>query len=539
MHFPMRSFSIVVAAALACACGSTATRRVVVEEPVVTDPNLGVTVGALTVEPANGVYYIDTSTTPPTASKQGFRVIWKSADGDVDVTDEATFALADARVGGFAGADFTTATTLPTGLRALSSVVSVSARELAGVAAVTVVPLKRTSEDRDFFFLEPFQEAPSPASDVLRFETKIRAADVVFAVDNTGSMSGTIRDVQTELAGTLMPRLRAAIPSVGLSVVSFQDEVDGAGVVEVYQRITTVLADAQAAAGRMSARGGGDLPEANVAAMWHILTGKALGTLVPAHVPPAGFSGGVNFRKGAVPVVVQISDADWQDPSMGVTAVQLATAFKTANARFVSVTTTTSFGASNEAQADTLSDATSSNVLPSVFSGCGAGKCCTGVNGAAREPVGASRRCRLNFKYTPGSATLANSVVSAIKAISGGSIYDVTAAAVNDPANPGGVDATKFIRAMRAKDEGDAAQGCAARQAKDTNGDGVNDTFVGVTIGAKVCFEVIPETNAFVTPTEAAQFFTAKIEVRGVPGAIVLDTRDVLLLVPPQTPVVN
>ncbi|HQY62162.1 MAG TPA: hypothetical protein PK141_12260 [Polyangiaceae bacterium] len=104
----------------------------------------------------------------------------------------------------------------------------------------------------------------------------------------------------------------------------------------------------------------------------------------------------------------------------------------------------------------------------------------------------------------------------------------------NDPANANGVDATKFIKALRAKDEGDATQGCPAHPAKDTNGDGVNDTFTGVTVGTPVCFEVIAETNTTAEPQDTAQFYNSFLDVVGVPGDIRLDTRKVLFLVPPK-----
>ena len=146
-------------------------------------------------------------------------------------------------------------------------------------------------------------------------------------------------------------------------------------------------------------------------------------------------------------------------------------------------------------------------------------------------------RCRLNFKYAKSAPNIGQGVVNAIKAIAVGSTYDVTVIPRNDPANPNAVDATKFIKALRAKDEGDPAQGCPAQPAKDTNGDGIKDTFTAVTVGTPVCFEVIPQMNTTAEPQITAQFYNAFLDVVGVPGNIKLDQRKVLFLVPPKAAV--
>jgi hypothetical protein len=346
-------------------------------------------------------------------------------------------------------------------------------------------------------------------------------------MDTTGSMGGAINALKTQLTGTLLTQLQAAIPSVGMSVVSHRDDTDGAELVSVKQVTTTVLAQAQAGVNLLNAGGGGDLPEGQVAAMYHVLTGAAV-TAVPAHTPAAGTTGGVDFRGGAVPVVVLITDAPWHDPVGGVTGAQMNAAFTTKNARFVSL------ASGDETQANTLSDTTKSSLPPAAFVGCATGMCCTGVNGAARAPTGPGGTCRLNFQYSAASPMIGKGVVDAIKAIAVGSTYDVTAKPRNDPANAGGVDATKFMKALRAKDEGDAAQGCPAHAAKDTDGDGIKDTFITVTVGTPVCFEVIPAMNTTVEPQAAAQYFNAFIDVLGVPGNINLDKRNVLFLVPPK-----
>jgi hypothetical protein len=72
---------------------------------------------------------------------------------------------------------------------------------------------------------------------------------------------------------------------------------------------------------------------------------------------------------------------------------------------------------------------------------------------------------------------------------------------------------------------------------KDSNGDGIDDTFLAVEVGNPVCFEVIPKSNTTVPPADKAVFFKAFINVIGLPGSVLLDQREVLFLVPPTDPI--
>jgi hypothetical protein len=252
------------------------------------------------------------------------------------------------------------------------------------------------------------------------------------------------------------------------------------------------------------------------------------------HTPAAGTFGGVDFRPGSLPVVVNITDAHWHDPSGSVTTASLTTAFTKNNARFVEVTV--NYGTTDmENLANAMSDATKSNVPPSAFgTACAAGQCCTGEGGAARAPTAPGGNCRLNFLAKSDGSGVGTGIVNAIQAISVGSTFDVTAVPSNDPTNADGVDATKFIKALRAMDEGEPTEKCPAHAAKDTNGDGIKDTFTAVVVGTPVCFEVLPQMNTTVKPKTTAQFFKAFIDVLGMPGSVKLDKREVLFLVPPK-----
>ncbi len=490
----------------------------------------GIASTGLEIDPSNAVITIDTATTPATPATLDFKVIFHKDDGSsVDMSAKAAMTIEDGSLGGFTGTKFTSAASLPPGSLGVTSIIHASAGDKTAAGNLTIIQLRKSGDKKDFFFLEPYKGTPSPTKDILKFGTNIKQVDVTFCTDTTGSMGGSIGNLNTNLP-TLFDQLKKAIPSVGLSVVDHKDYGD-VWVVKVGQVVTIDITKAKTAAAAMVAGGGGDGPEAQISAMTHILTGEAVAS-TPAHKPAPGTFGGVDFRPGSLPVVVEITDVDWHDPSGSWTMATLKKEFAKANAKFVDITNG-AFSAP-EAQADELSDATKSNIPTTAFgSKCGAKMCCTGVSGAGRSPTGPGGTCRLNFLHNNG-AGVSDSIVAAIQAISVGSVFDVTARPSNDPTNPDGVDATLFIKALRAMDEGDAASGCPAASAKDTDGDSINDTFTAVKVGTPVCFEVLPQMNTTVPPKSAAQFFNAFIDVLGMPGSVKLDRRTVLFLVPPK-----
>ncbi len=518
----------------------------------------GTATGNVELDPKNTTVVIDSATNPVTPGVVTYKVLSKGSDASA----VAKLELEDPALGTFDGPKLTTSDALPADKLGVSTMVKATTPDGSGLARLTIVKLRKTGPQRDFFFVVPYQQAPSPQNDVLEFGTNIKQVDVAFAMDTTGSMQGSINNLKSALSGTLLSDLQAAIPNVGLAIVDYRDypvspygSKGSSGLpplipatpadwpVKVHQKITTNLGAAQAAVAKYTAGGGGDGPESQIPGMQHILTGEALGWTggsVPAATPAAGHFGAVDFRPGSVPVVVNITDIDWHSETnepytefATPTMASLKSAFATNNAFFVNITS------GDEAQANELSDATSSNVPAVAFGGaCGAGSCCTGVNGAARGASGPGGTCRLNFLHTGGNGVGAG-IVKAIQAISVGAAYDVKGVPSNDPKNPNGVDATKFIQALRAMDEGNAAAGCPAVPAKDSDGDGIKDTFLGVVVGTKVCFEVIPAKNTIVPPANDPQFFNAFVDVIGVQGNIPLDKRSVLFLVPPKDPGVN
>ena len=91
------------------------------------------------------------------------------------------------------------------------------------LGTLTVVALRKTGTSRDFFFIEPYKATPEPQDDTLKFSTNIQQVDVAFVMDTTGSMSGSIGNLQSALSGTLLTQLQAAIPNVSMALVDHKD----------------------------------------------------------------------------------------------------------------------------------------------------------------------------------------------------------------------------------------------------------------------------------------------------------------------------
>ncbi len=536
----------------------------------------------ITITPPNAVVKIDLSGGAPIPGKQEFKAIELQGTTELDVSSSTTFTVDDPTLGAFTGNTFTSATSLPAGVLGKSTIVR--GQPGNGLANVTVIALRVSGANKDFFFVVPYQKDPDPAKDILKFGTNIKQVDVGILMDTTASMGEEIANLRDALSTKIIPDLRTAIPNVGYAVARFEDfpvlpfGYDGAAgdaantPYQLLQAVTSSESATKSNVDLLQVYKGGALPESQYEAQYQLLTGAGFSWTaarvgsIAADPPKPGTSGGADFRAGSLPVVVQITDASWFEKatydsvsSGGLSPhshTDVVNAYDAVKAKFVGIhslfektgggmdtpctdyANTSCDSARGYQQAVKMAQDTGSVLDPSAFKGtCGAGKCCTGFGGAAQDPV--AGKCPMVFLAKSNGTGVADGIVGAIQAISVGSAFDVTAVKSNDPANLDStgkpVDATKFILKIRAMKEGDTASGCAPRAVKDTDADGVDDTFLAVTVGEPVCFEVVPKKNDFVEPaTDAPQFFKAFIDVVGMPGAVKLDRRDVLFLVPPK-----
>jgi len=175
----------------------------------------------------------------------------------------------------------------------------------------------------------PCVDAPfrgGPQSFELSFEARITAADLVFLVDNTGSMGPLIMEIEDTLRSRLIPGLSALVPNLQMAVASYRDFgffPFGSPADDPYELLQGSTADVDAlqrAVERMNARGGGDEPESAVEALYQIATGEGLEGFVEPASCAGDLRGGACLRPDAVPIVLVFTDAPFHNgPTLGHT----------------------------------------------------------------------------------------------------------------------------------------------------------------------------------------------------------------------------
>ncbi len=393
--------------------------------------------------------------------------------------------------------------------------------DLVEVASMTN-PLDGSDSPRtrgDFVFLEPYMEAAEPRRDTLDFATNIRQADVYFLMDTTGSMGSSVASLRASLA-SFIPEVRAAIPDAWIGSGAFKDypvSPYGGGGDFAYQNCGNVTGDAAsavAALGCYSVSGGGDGAESHTSALWAVATGMGLPGRSAATSPascPAGTFGYPCFRETAVPIVVLISDIyahngpgganPYNDGALGGHAPTYMEAIAALNARNVRV----------------------------IGIGQGTGGM-THLTAFARD-TGSVDGAGAPLYSTWSGGTIGATVLAQIQTLAAQTRLDISITYTDDAVDS--VDSfLAFVDHIEARAAGDGTRGCAARPAVDTNGDGFADTFMDVTAGERVCFDIIVKDNVTVMPTLEPQLFRGTINVLG-DGFTPLDERDVFFLVPP------
>lgn len=171
---------------------------------------------------------------------------------------------------------------------------------------------------------------------------------------------------------------------------------------------------------------------------------------------------------------------------------------------------------------------------------CPVGTCCTGRGGAGVAP-NAAGQCPLAFEISETGAGLDLAMVSGIEALVRFSPFDLTTTVRGDPNAAGGVDTTCFIQSVvpvRATPPNTCAP--APTIADRLPPAGVNDTWVGAVPGTRLEFDVLARNDdgqggACVGRGPSPQLFRAYIDVVA-DGVTVVDTRQVIIIVPPRPP---
>ncbi len=539
----------------------------------------------IAVLPSNDILKVDLK---QTASKT-FSVIAYRADGtSIDITSQVTLTLDNTALGTLSGNTF--AASVQNANKVGFAHVTTSFMGFTGTANLTVVWLQLTGNTPDFFF-----ELPPGRIDQmqpLKFATFIQSIDSFFAVDATTSMDKQITSLTNSLMGTIIPGVqKAAASGAFFGVGAIEDfpvspfgnpnvragELDDQPLILLQPMTMDVTAAGNAVAKLLvsgaKTRGiGGDTPEGQIEALFQIATGignVVNGTVnIPAH-QVAGTLGGVEFRKGALPVITVITDAVFHakgesnttlcnpeqidySADAGVNGVvhtrtEAKDALKSICAKVIGVSPTIASGLPPGCASFTdLTDfavATGALVPPAAFdvggtrpSGCAKDECCTGLGGTGQAPIGSGpdAMCPLVFRVDGSGTDLGNQIVSGITNLAKYSKFDVLTERSGSTAGEDGATivnghtSADFIKSITPLDA--TASPPPTSQLPAIKG---ND-FTNVVPGATVRFTV-NAGNDFQPQQSTPQVFHATIKVRAG-GCTDLDQRDVIILVPPLAP---
>lgn len=540
------------------------------------DPNAPKLV-SLTVKPNNDVLLVDLNT----VATKDFTVRGLFSDGgSADYTRKVKWSVTNRDVGAFTGPTFKSAQlgANKVDFTQVLAKLKLEDRELAAIANLTVVWLRTTGNSQDFFFNLPYMITPQKKP--LTFSTEVQSLDVFFAVDTTGSMGGEINQLSRSLQSTIIPGVKmAAAKDAWFGVGAMDDWPTGSyGSPNCFggpddqpfvllQSMTDDVMKAQNGVQQLlrgsSPRGcGADTPEGQLEGLYAIATGDAqmnAGANIPANHKGIG---GVEFRDGALPVAVVISDASFhskgdaqpltcfgQNVAWGPDVSMYAHSRKETEdalnkicAKVVGVSAITGSEEGCIATKDLtmFANATGALVPPEAWdvpmrpTGCPQGQCCTGQRGAGEAPD-KNGLCPLVFKVSPDGTGVGDQVTAGIAQLARFASFDVVTDVVGQTMGekgetlPPGKTTADFIKSIIPLDALPPPPPPFIPPPIMTE-----KGFTKVVPGSFVRFEVEAH-NQMVKEIMRPQVFHATIRVRAG-GCANLDSRDVIILIPPAPP---
>jgi len=387
----------------------------------------------------------------------------------------------------------------------------------------------------DLVFVLP-HGGPAQTAD-LEFTVGVGSLDVHFSVDTTGSFQGEIDELQDSLLGVVLPGLRRRVPDATLGVSRFEDfpiapfgDIDDRPF-RLLQGQTTDDDRAARGVSLLEPLGNGvDSPESSIEALYQVATGEGLSLSGAEIVAPfergdaAGTLGGVGFRAGALPVVVQVTDAppheesDYAPPIRAHSLGEVETALVELGARVVGIAS----GSAARPYLERMARATGS-VSPSDH-----GSCATGIDGADRDADGEGL-CPLVFDIEPTGEGLSSTIVDAVEALLETIVFDVVSVVVLD-------DELGFVTSALAVEaeppDGTAPPGMA--DLEPPGGDGDLDSFTAVRSGTRLRFRLVL-ANDVLRSADYEQIFYLRARIVG-DGETILDERTIQVIVPAADP---
>ena len=416
----------------------------------------------------------------------------------------------------------------------------------------------------EFFFVLPYEGREQSAT--LRFVPRVQKADVFFNVDTTGSMGGVITSLKEGL-GSIMSSTRARLSDSAFGVAAFEDFPQspyGGSSDEPFHLYTGITADedtAQSGANALALGSGGDGPESGYEALFQAAVGTGVsgagGNFGPFTAPDR--IGGAQFRPGALPIIVHATDAESHDTE-GALAYPISynahgrtaalDALQGIGARVITIQN----GSSTTAAASLreVSEVTRAVVPPCSFKTsatewrCGADQCCLPNATAPTLGPGGVPECVLRYQLQNDGTGLSDVTTDGIDAIIKYAKFDVLAQG-RDDGDDTTPDTGAFLTQVVANTPDDTFKPPLEPELSCNpvpvpaafDGATYDNGFSGFAVGSSSAsregarlFFTVHAQNDSVRETAEAQVFEAFIDIVDVQTGAVLDTQDVVVIVP-------
>ncbi len=399
----------------------------------------------------------------------------------------------------------------------------------------------------EFYFVLPFEGAEQSAT--LRFVPQVKQADVMFNVDTTGSMGEEVSNLAAGL-NTIVDGTRERVSDAAFGLSTFRDFQSDAEPFVVESPITTDAEQVELAVNALTVGGGGDFAESGYEALYQLSVGDGVDGIFGVHGPWAvdGAIGGAQFRMGSLPIIVHATDATSHDSSTYAagsgthSAAEAYDALLSIGARVITIESGTA-GATTQLQE--ISQTTNAVVPVCAFKTgddswrCGEDTCCDGT-------IAVDDRCVLRYEVASNGAGLSDASADGIDALIKYTTFDLFALDRDDgdTATP---DTSDFIVRVEANTPDDTFKPPSEPEFSCNpvpnpamlNGANYENGFEGFAVGssrqdvegAKLFFTVRAQ-NTTVRQTGTPQLFTAFIDIVDETTGAVLDTQDVVVIVP-------
>ena len=205
--------------------------------------------------------------------------------------------------------------------------------------------------------------------------------DICFLSDTTGSMGGAIANVQAN-ATAIMNSVVASQPSAQFCAGEYKDPGTA-----INQDLTGTIGTVQTAINGWGASGGGDTPEAQLAALHNL-------------------ANNVSWRAGSTRIIVWFGDASGHDPSSGITLASATAALTGANVIVIAIPVSGADGLDSTGQATAIANATGGSVQPGATPAQVANAILAGLSNLPITVTPVAVGCDpLNVSFSPASQT--------------------------------------------------------------------------------------------------------------------------------------